>query len=201
MKRDHEFEKVVSTPDLFCELTDLQPDTIYYVRVNAVNELGVGYDAQSTFFMTPDYSSSKAYSLYVWGENSNAQLGLSDEQITETKENYRKYKMLKVVKNESFESQVVQVSPGNVSTTVLYYDPEISKATILQSGLTSLPKDEESDQKKFYKSEGDKVENIAALPFEIPFYIPVAKVQCGDMFASLLTVEGDVYSWGYNLHG
>ena len=27
------------------------------------------------------------------------------------------------------------------------------------------------------------------------------KVACGDLFNQILTVEGDVYTWGYNLYG
>lgn len=47
----------------------------------------------------------------------------------------------------------------------------------------------------------EKLDNIPSLPFEISFNVPVAKVSCGDLFASLLTVEGDVYTWGFNIHG
>lgn len=35
----------------------------------------------------------------------------------------------------------------------------------------------------------------------IDFDIPVVKVACGDLFAGMLTAEGQVFTWGYNNHG
>jgi alpha-tubulin suppressor-like RCC1 family protein len=35
----------------------------------------------------------------------------------------------------------------------------------------------------------------------LDFNIPVAKVICGDLFAGLLTAEGEVYTWGWNVFG
>jgi hypothetical protein len=65
-----EFDLVLTTKEPTCELHDLQPDTVYYVRVNAENELGVGYDGEPFIVMTTSHV--KGHSLYVWGENSNA---------------------------------------------------------------------------------------------------------------------------------
>jgi len=39
------------------------------------------------------------------------------------------------------------------------------------------------------------------MPFEISFRIPVVKMACGESFASLLTAEGHVYTWGNNTYG
>ena len=47
----------------------------------------------------------------------------------------------------------------------------------------------------------DRLEDIPSVPFQVYFQIPVLKVACGDLFMALLTVEGEVYSWGYNLFG
>ena len=45
------------------------------------------------------------------------------------------------------------------------------------------------------------LEDIASLPFEINFRIPVVKVGCGDTYSALLTAEGQVFTWGSNTFG
>ena len=42
---------------------------------------------------------------------------------------------------------------------------------------------------------------MASIPFQVDFPIPVAKVTCGDGFSAILSVEGLVYTWGYNNYG
>lgn len=64
-----------------------------------------------------------------------------------------------------------------------------------------MPKDEKSEQTQFTHDELDKIEEFPSLPYEIEFNIPVVKVQCGDVYATILTVEGEVYSWGINMYG
>ena len=65
------------------EINNLIPDTVYYVKVNAQNELGEGYNHDYPFMIrTLSYSTNSdhlnLYSLYVWGFDNNSQLGLLD---------------------------------------------------------------------------------------------------------------------------
>ena len=46
----------------------------------------------------------------------------------------------------------------------------------------------------------EKLQDIASLPYQVEFNIPVLKVSCGDLFSALLTVEGEIYTWGYNVY-
>ncbi len=45
------------------------------------------------------------------------------------------------------------------------------------------------------------LETIPALPFSLNFMAPVVKVICGDLFAGLLTAQGQVFTWGGNQFG
>jgi hypothetical protein len=49
------------------------------------------------------------------------------------------------IKNETFHSDVVQLAPGNVSAVILYRDPSTEQVMMLHSGVTTLPKDEQSE--------------------------------------------------------
>jgi alpha-tubulin suppressor-like RCC1 family protein len=46
-----------------------------------------------------------------------------------------------------------------------------------------------------------KLETLNSLPFAVDFFIPVAKVVCGDGFSALLTAEAQVFTWGTNQFG
>lgn len=141
-------------------------------------------------------------SLYVWGHNAASQLGLKDDEVLQFSEKeYKKYCMLRPQKNDMFKQSLIQVSPGNVSALFLFYDTENRQEMIIQGGMTVLPKDESSEKIIFRFNECEQVEDIPSLPFQVDFRIPVVKISCGDLFGSLLTVEGDVYTWGYNISG
>ena len=45
------------------------------------------------------------------------------------------------------------------------------------------------------------VDAIPSVPFAVNFSRPVAKVICGDLFAGLLTPQGEVFTWGWNILG
>jgi alpha-tubulin suppressor-like RCC1 family protein len=45
------------------------------------------------------------------------------------------------------------------------------------------------------------LDNIPSLPFALDFQKPVAKIICGDLFAGLLTAQGEVFTWGWNVFG
>ena len=46
-----------------------------------------------------------------------------------------------------------------------------------------------------------RYEDVASIPYALDFDIPVSKVMCGDLFAGILTAEGQVFTWGYNTFG
>ena len=49
------------------------------MKVTAVNEIGEGYQGKSFFVTLPEYENTKC-SLYVWGDNSDSQLGLLNDE-------------------------------------------------------------------------------------------------------------------------
>ena len=63
-------------------IPDLQANTIYYIRVLAVNGIGEGYKpTQASFARTMDDNLNEPGSLYVWGNNQSSELGLTDELV------------------------------------------------------------------------------------------------------------------------
>lgn len=66
-----------------CTVSGLQPNTCYYLKVTAVNEIGnEGYHAKEPFFVqTMDSKINNCDSLYVWGYNARNELGLPDNVI------------------------------------------------------------------------------------------------------------------------
>lgn len=77
--KEHQFAKLDSTDNLRYLATNLLPDTIYYFRVNAENELGEGYNGQAFMVRTAASPIQSLSSLYVWGYNFSSQLALKDE--------------------------------------------------------------------------------------------------------------------------
>ena len=51
------------------------------------------------------------------------------------------------------------------------------------------------------KQDMKDLEDISSLPFQVDIGIPVHKVVCGHDFSALLTVEGQVFTWGLNTSG
>lgn len=140
--------------------------------------------------------------VYAWGNNTSSELGLSDEQVKENDAQYIKHAMKKILKNKLFEKGgILQVAVGNASTVFMYHDKEANMQSVIQSGITIIPTEDNCEQTVFRKHEMDKLQDIPSIPFQVDFNIPVVKVTCGDLFAGLLTAEGEVFTWGYNLHG
>lgn len=84
----------------------------------------------------------------------------------------------------------------------LVVDLDKKYQTIVMSGLTTITKDEKSRQTVFTPRESETLlDTISSIPYGLDFNIPVAKIICGDTFAGLLTATGEVYTWGWNLHG
>jgi hypothetical protein len=78
--------------------------------------------------------------MFVWGNNSNSELGLSNELVEDNRESYIKTKkkayLNSPVYHYDFNSIVHQVAPGNTSTTVLCVEPETKETYIVLMGQT-----------------------------------------------------------------
>ena len=139
---DHTFNQIGESEDCKYLCVGLEIDTIYYVRVNGVNELGEGYNSRPFFIRTANYDPNEGLNtLYVWGNNINSQLALKDEQITKDKKSYARNCMMVPVNNTAFNDSVVDVSSGNVTTLVTFYDKELQNTLIIQAGMTTMTKD------------------------------------------------------------
>lgn len=113
------------------------------------------------------------------------------------------------VRQPMFDGIIYNVAPGNVSTLFHCVNPETKDTYIVMCGMTILPK-EDSDESVLNDFEQRNELNVAdvkhimevpSIPYMLDFYQPVFKVACGDMFAALLTCEGNVFTWGYNNYG
>lgn len=72
----------VSSNQRYFEFLDLELSTCYYVVITAVSSLGEGYKNTPVMIRTMSLDLDKqAGTLYVWGSNSNSELGLTDEQV------------------------------------------------------------------------------------------------------------------------
>ena len=86
-REKHDLRKVAVIPvekdQLFYEFLSLDLATCYYVVVTAENKHGEGYKAEPLMVRTLSQDlDAGAGNLYVWGNNANSELGLSDEQVT-----------------------------------------------------------------------------------------------------------------------
>eukprot|EP00347_Sterkiella_histriomuscorum_P000877 403374181 len=207
--KEKTLKKINTTEDTFWEFTDLLPGTGYYIQVTAENDMGEGYQAkiphliQTQSFQNHTKSPS---SLYVWGNNSNSELGMQDEQAKENESNYINHSLRKIVKNKCFNTgSVVQCAPGNVHSLFLYIDQDSRGETqILQTGQSLIQKQDHQNQDKMTYTEEEidgKLDQIPSVPFSVFFNIPVVKVSCGDQFSAILTAEGQVFTWGLNISG
>lgn len=104
LKPNHIYDLVTISEDLTCDVYDLEPDTGYFIKINAENELGIGYEEEPFFVRTMPAVFDKPCGLYVWGANTQSQLGLSDEQISANIKLYHKYRMTQPLKNETFKN-------------------------------------------------------------------------------------------------
>lgn len=147
-KEKFELRKVAVIPaekkENFYEFLSLDLATCYYVVVTAESQHGEGYKAEPLMVRTlAEDLDAGAGNLYVWGNNANSELGLSDEHVMQNVTSYSKFAMKKPIRQTAFqEESVVQVAAGNASSVFLVIDPETRYQTIVYSGLTTITKDE-----------------------------------------------------------
>ena len=110
--------------------------------------------------------------------------------------------MRQAVRHSMFDGIVYDVAPGNVNTMFHCVNNETKNTFVVMCGITTMAKDgEEIESNEITAQSANKLEDVASIPFMIDFDIPVVKVACGDLFAGMLTAEGQVFTWGYNNHG
>ncbi len=90
--------------------------------------------------MTMTYDLDAAPStLYVWGNNKNAELGITDDQAVKAKDVYVKHALRKPMVCESFENgSIAQVATGNCQSIFIYVDSGEQEQILLQCGQTFI---------------------------------------------------------------
>ena len=146
---------------------------------------------------------TQAGTLYVWGSNINSEIGLTDDQVVQNVSFFQKSSMKKAIRQTCFKNNsIAQVAAGNTSSVVLVVDQENQEQSIVFQGLATITKDEESKQIYFSQKEcEERLDTIPSIPFSIDFTKPVSKIICGDLFAGILTAQGEVFTWGWNVYG
>ncbi len=85
--------------ETYYEFHDLEVATCYYFVVTAENQHGEGYKAKPLMVRTLNQDlENDGSNLYVWGNNANSELGLSDELVSLNVTSYVKFAMKKVIR-------------------------------------------------------------------------------------------------------
>ena len=72
--------------ETYFRMENLQPDSAYYLIVTAVNEHGEGYKTEvATMVRTLPIEAQKTRDLYVWGSNTNSEIGLTEALVADNK--------------------------------------------------------------------------------------------------------------------
>eukprot|EP00347_Sterkiella_histriomuscorum_P020502 403337553 len=201
-KDNSDFLLVGTTSGTKFDLVNLEPSSGYYIKVTAVNEIGKGYEGKSFFMQTLPYS-EKDYNqqLYVWGENSSSELGITEEQASSLQSNDQS-KLKSVIHNNLFSSGgLLQVAPGNTQSLMLYKSKSSVNPQIISTGSTVITTNENDQRQVFTVEQINALEFLESVPFVIDFKIPIVKVSCGKLLCGLVTATGDVYTWGQNPQG
>ena len=106
-KEKFELRKVAVIPaekkENFYEFLSLDLATCYYVVVTAESQHGEGYKAEPLMVRTlAEDLDAGAGNLYVWGNNANSELGLSDEHVMQNVSSYSKFAMKKPIRQTAF---------------------------------------------------------------------------------------------------
>ena len=95
--------------------------------VTALSDHGEGYKCEPPFMVQTLESDprTEARSLYVWGNNSNSEIGLGDHQVAENISFYNQCVMRKVIRNDLFEqNSVLSIAAGNTTSLFLIVDKQ-----------------------------------------------------------------------------
>lgn len=123
--------------------------------------------------------------LYVWGNNARNELGLPDNIIELSQDDYFGGSMTKPMRNPMFDRFVYQVAPGNVSTLFLCVNPETKDTLLVTCGVAFAPNEgfEDSNISELTEEEvAVMIQDVPSIPYELPFNIPVVQIMCGDLF-------------------
>ena len=81
----------------------------------------------------------------MWGNNSNSELGLTDELVAENKDSYHKFCMMKPVKHTQFDGMLYQAALGNVNSLFICYDKSNESTMLITSGMSCQTIDENEE--------------------------------------------------------
>ena len=96
--------------------------------------------------------------LYVWGYNGRNELGLQDDTIAESKQDYVKGSMTKPINNPMFNNITYQVAAGNVSSLFLCANSETKETFLVTCGVTFVLNEGcETEQNEFTSEEVEKM--------------------------------------------
>ena len=104
--------------------------------------------------------------MYVWGNNQNSELGLTDELVEENSEFYKNCSMRKAVRHNMFNGIIYDVAPGNVNTMFHCINTETKNTFVVMCGITTMPKDgEEIESNEITAQDVMKLEDVASIPY------------------------------------
>lgn len=92
-KTFEQIDKIEAVPDpetgcMVYTVRNLDEDQFYFLKVNAENSMGLGYPADQPSMVHTMSSIEQPGDLYVWGNNSNSEIGLTDELVDQHKANF-----------------------------------------------------------------------------------------------------------------
>ncbi|CAI2384310.1 unnamed protein product [Moneuplotes crassus] len=194
------FQSMQRTTTPSAVIEDLIPNTWYIVDVRATNEFGTCLKA-SRILPIKTLIKEKG-SLYVWGNQSNAELCLDKSDVNNSLFNKEKHIAMGPLKVNAFKDFVTDIASSD-STTLATISAE-SNMNLTQAGVTFEIGEE--DPTIVYSS-GESEKQMFALPFiqnlksRRGISEQAVKVECGMNFGVALSTTGKVYSWGCSNFG
>ena len=92
----HDFQLLGETKNTHYQLENLKSNSAYYVMVTATNEIGEGYKTEHpSIVITKRKSFDTPKSMYVWGSNTNSEIGLTEELVEQNKKYFHQSKVIK----------------------------------------------------------------------------------------------------------
>mmetsp|Transcript_32042 Transcript_32042/g.55251 ORF Transcript_32042/g.55251 Transcript_32042/m.55251 type:complete len:499 (-) Transcript_32042:1993-3489(-) len=174
--RDSALDVTVFEPKkLTLKVTGLSPGTTYDLEVEAANFLG-----SSPSLALPITTLNKVYrKLYVWGNNSDGDLGFQNEGISALT------MINQPIRHPEIDSPLSFIAGGRQRSAAISADGEI----IEWGRVVTEPEEAKTE---------DQLIEIISSPVYLQLSTPMAfsKVALGASFGIALSVTGTIYSWG-----
>jgi alpha-tubulin suppressor-like RCC1 family protein len=188
-----EFKSVCKTEINKALIEDLTPNTWHVVDIRAINKYG--YSPQSSSIVSFWTLKSVNGWYYAWGKNSNAELGLLENDIENTAF-YRSDANISIGPIKSSLNFVSSVEWWEGESLIIV--DKLQDKNLLHWGLFYDFNEEESP---FVYNESDLTSPINGTPYLVGIPEKAAKIQCGIQNNLVLGVSGKVYTWGFNKYG